>query len=117
MRTLLLPALLALLLAGCSSTTSTTTTTTSAGPTMDHQHMAAKTVEVAMRGNKFVNETVTVYVGDTVKWTNQDQVGHTVTATSGATFDSNPNCAAPVPAAPICIAPGGTYSYLTVKAG
>jgi plastocyanin len=117
MRALLFPAVLALALAGCASTSTTTTTTTSGMPGMDHMHMAAKTVEVAMKGNKFVNDTVMVYVGDTVKWTNQDMVGHTVTATSGASFDSNPNCAAPVPAAAVCTAPGGTYTFLAEKAG
>ena len=114
MRTLLLTAVLvSLTLAGCSSTTTTTTTTTGSGMGM----VMTKTIEVSMKGNKFVNETVTAHLGDIIHWTNNDMVGHTVTATSGATFDSNANCVAPVPAGAVCTAPGGTYKYTTDKVG
>ena len=116
MRALLLPALLALLLAGCSGSSGSSSTTTSGD--MGHMNMAMpKTVDVAMKGNKFVNDTVTVAVGDTVRWTNQDSVGHTVTATSGASFDSSPNCAAPIPSGAVCIGPGQSYTYKTEKVG
>ncbi len=44
---------------------------------------------VSMTGIKFVPPALTVHVGDTVKWTNNDgPIPHTVTATSGASFDS-----------------------------
>ncbi len=46
------------------------------------------TVHVAMRDIKNVPAQITVKVGQTVKWTNQDPVAHTATARSGATFDS-----------------------------
>ena len=119
------PAVLAVLalatfaLAGCSSSNPGNSTTGATGGSMSGHMMMAKTVEVAMKGNKFVNETVTIHKGDTVKWTNQDMVGHTVTADAGQTesFDSNPNCPAPLPAAPACIAPGGTYSFTFTKVG
>jgi plastocyanin len=42
---------------------------------------------VAISGNRFVQSTVTIAVGGTVTWTNQDTVPHTVTA-SDASFDS-----------------------------
>lgn len=44
---------------------------------------------VSMTGIKFVPPALTVHVGDTVTWTNNDgPIPHTVTATSGASFDS-----------------------------
>ena len=42
---------------------------------------------VAMTGNSFAPGTVTVVVGDTVTWTNSDQVSHTATA-DGGSFDT-----------------------------
>ncbi|MCP4589670.1 MAG: hypothetical protein GY842_02905 [bacterium] len=38
------------------------------------------TVELALRGTAFVPRDVVVSVGDTVVWTNFDQVSHTVTS-------------------------------------
>jgi plastocyanin len=122
MRTLALvavAALAALALAGCSGSSNDNGNGMSMSGSMSGSMMMAKTVAVAMKGNKFVNETVTVYVGDTVKWTNQDTVSHSVTTDSGAaeSFDSNPNCAAPVLPAPACTPGGGTYSHTFTKAG
>lgn len=49
----------------------------------------AASLGVSMTGIKFVPPALTVHVGDTVKWTNNDgPIPHTVTATSGASFDS-----------------------------
>jgi plastocyanin len=42
-----------------------------------------KTVEVAMKDIKFDPESLTVKKGTTVKWTNEDSVGHDVTKTGG----------------------------------
>jgi len=118
MRSLAFIAVAAFLLAGCASSSTTSTTTTSTtGTGMGAMHMGSQTVMVNMTGNKFSPDTITVYVGDTVKWTNKDQVGHTVTATSGATFDSSPNCVVAAPASQVCIAPGGTYTFVTDKVG
>jgi plastocyanin len=42
---------------------------------------AAALVEVDIEGNAFSPATVTVQVGDTVRWTNNDGVPHTSTST------------------------------------
>lgn len=53
------------------------------------QAQAASTVNVAMTNFQFTPKTITVSVGDTVKWTSDGGlIPHTATATSGATFDS-----------------------------
>lgn len=51
---------------------------------------AARTHEVAIRGMQFVPPTLTVNVGDTVVWTNEDVLPHTVTSgiPSPTPFDS-----------------------------
>lgn len=48
------------------------------------------TVAVTMKNIQFMPKNVTVKAGGTIKWTNNDQVTHTVTKTSGpgAQFDS-----------------------------
>ena len=119
MRSVALIAVLAFTLAGCSSSSTPTTTTTGTMTGMDHMHMAAKTVDVALSGNRFVNDTVTIYVGDSVKWTNKDSVGHSVTSDAGQTdtFDNKPNCAAGVLPSPVCMASGETFSHTFAKAG
>lgn len=121
MRTLLFPAVLALALAGCASSSSTTSTTT--GSSMAGMHMmAAKTWDVAMQGNKFVNATVTIYEGDSVRWTHMDgmTVPHNVAADDGS-FDSNPNCDSTVPvgvpASQVCMVGGQSYVHLFGKVG
>ena len=116
--------LLALLLAslavaGCSSpSSSTSSSSTDTSGSMAGMHMA-KTWEVALQGNKFVNDTLTIHVGDTVKWTNKDSVGHSVTSRTGQTesFDSNPQCQVALEPSPICMPNGGSFSYTFKKAG
>lgn len=51
---------------------------------------AGESVTVNMKDIQFVPKNVTVKAGTTVKWTNSDQVPHTVTKTGGpgAEFDS-----------------------------
>ncbi|HVF80063.1 MAG TPA: plastocyanin/azurin family copper-binding protein [Solirubrobacteraceae bacterium] len=46
-------------------------------------------IEVSMKGNKFVPETVTAKVGQTVTWTNDDGYPHDVVATDGEDFKSD----------------------------
>ncbi|HSS57400.1 MAG TPA: cupredoxin domain-containing protein [Solirubrobacteraceae bacterium] len=73
MRKLLPLLLLCLAAAGCGggkSTPAATPTPTSAP--------AAAVVPVVMRNIKFVPARVTVKVGQTVRWTNDDKVAHTV---------------------------------------
>lgn len=65
----------------------------------------AATHQVPISGFAFVPATLTVAVGDTVTWTNQDTAPHTVTATSGGTFDSGN------------LANGGTFSQTFASAG
>jgi plastocyanin len=44
--------------------------------------------KVSVQDNTFKPETMKVKVGDTITWTNEGAVAHTVTATDGADFDS-----------------------------
>lgn len=46
------------------------------------------TTEVDIRDYAYDEETITIKAGDTVVWKNYDSAPHTVTATSGADFDS-----------------------------
>ena len=122
MRTLLFTAVLALALAGCASSTTPQTTTGGSMAGMDHMAMGSKTVDVAMKGNKFVPDTIDVYEGDTVRWTHMDGMTtpHNVAADDGS-FDSNPNCASSVPAgvpvSQVCMVGGQTYTHLFDKVG
>jgi plastocyanin len=58
-----------------------------------------------MAGIAFVPPAVTVRVGQTIKWVNQDTVVHNVTAENGASFHSSD------------FTKGGSYSYTPTKAG
>lgn len=115
--TLAATVVLSLLLAGCTSSSEPAPTSSDS----EHNHMGKHTVDVHMTGNKFVNASVLIHVGDSVRWTHEDgpAVPHTVTSDSGApeAFDSNPNCAAPVAASPVCMGSGDQYEHLFAKAG
>jgi plastocyanin len=93
----LLLASLALLAAGCGSSNDTNTTPSAPasgnGPKVDMKNIA------------FDPKTTTVKVGQTVTWTNQDDVEHNVVATKGATFESS------------TFGKGGTYRYKATKPG
>lgn len=75
---------------------------TSAGP----PSAAAKprTRTVALRGMNYLPATLTVNVGDTVVWKNEDIVPHTATARNKS-FDSG------------SIEPGGTWMYVANRKG
>jgi plastocyanin len=60
---------------------------------------------VSAQDNSFSPGTLEVRVGDTVTFTNDGGVDHTVTATSGAQFDSG------------SLAPGATFKFTAEKAG
>ena len=62
-------------------------------------------VKVSMKDIKFVPQDLTVKTGQKITWTNDDPVAHTVTARSGANFDSG------------TVQPGGKYSRTIAKAG
>ena len=61
-------------------------------------------MDVVAKNIQWAPKAITVKVGETIKWTNQDPVAHTVTAKSGAKFGS------PLPA-------GGTFQFTPTKAG
>jgi plastocyanin len=60
---------------------------------------------VSARDNSFSPKALAVSVGDTVTFTNDGAVPHTVTATSGSEFDSG------------TLAPGRTFTFTAAKAG
>lgn len=63
---------------------------------------APQVLHVDIRGMKYDAATLAVTVGDTVEWTNNDLMPHTVTS---STFDSK------------SIAPHGTWSYVASTPG
>jgi len=60
---------------------------------------------VSVQDNSFSPATIKVAKGDTVTFTNEGAIDHTVTATSGAKFDSG------------SLAPGATFKFTAEKAG
>ena len=60
---------------------------------------------VVMQGLQFSPKTLTLRVGQTVRWRNEDSVDHNVVATSGASFRSR------------AFGQGGTYEYTPTKPG
>jgi plastocyanin len=66
---------------------------------------AAEPVSASIEGFAFAPQDLTVKVGQKITWTNDDSAPHTVTATSGADFDSG------------TMAQGATYSWKATKAG
>jgi plastocyanin len=69
------------------------------------QAPAAAATKVSVQDNSFSPAAVKVAKGDTVTFTNDGAIAHTVTATSGAKFDSG------------SLAPGATFKFTAVKAG
>jgi plastocyanin len=63
------------------------------------------TIAVTMQNFAFAPNRVDAKVGQTIKWTNADDVAHNVTATSGQHFKSKD------------FSRGGTYSYKLNKPG
>ena len=64
----------------------------------------AKTVAVTIQGFKFTPADVTVKLGDTVVWTNQDSAPHTVESADGVLKSDE-------------LSTGDTYSWTAKKAG
>jgi plastocyanin len=92
---------IAVFAAGCGGSGSSSTTagvgTTTAGS-------AGGGAEVVMKNLAFDPASVTIKVGETVKWTNQDSATHTVVADNGEFQSDN-------------LAQGGTYTFTFSKAG
>jgi plastocyanin len=108
----LLFAVVALVAAGCgssnnssSSSSASSAPATTTGSTSTSGGTAApsgKTVTIDMKNIQFNPKDVTVKVGETVKWVNQDSVPHNVTGgpLHSPTFSK-----------------GGTFTYKATKAG
>ena len=73
-------------------------------PATDQAAKASGT-SVSVQDNSFSPGTLKVSVGDTVTFTNDGAVAHTVTATNGAKFDSG------------SLEPGKTFKFTAEKAG
>ena len=72
---------------GPAEDTSEATTTTGAGATPTTTGTAGDGTKVDVKGFAFVPQQMTVKVGATVTWTQQDDTTHTITADDGS-FDS-----------------------------
>lgn len=70
------------------------------------------TWDISIEGNDFVDGSITVQVGDTVRWThNHGTTPHTVTSEDGQTedFDSHPDC---ITLASVgCMTDGDTFEW------
>ena len=73
-------------LAGCGSGGSSTSTSAPAASTAAAPAVPStgKAVSVTMKNIQFSPKSVTVKVGDSIKWTNEDSVAHNVVADGGA---------------------------------
>ena len=106
MRSRSLIALLALALAaGCGTEKSTGTKDAGGSATGPATASGGKILPVKMKDILFVPEKVTARVGQSVRWTNQDDVQHTVKASKGADFESK------------TLSKGDTYVAKLTKAG
>jgi len=91
-------------LAACGSSDNKSASTAAAPPPAAAASKSG-VVNVTMKNIKFVPEAITVKVGQKIHWENTDGPPHTVTATSGAKFDSGN------------IDPGATFDYTPTAAG
>lgn len=109
MRRLLAPlAVLTLVAAGCGSSdsgSSSSPTAADSTPAASTKPAAGATVAIGMEGLRFNPDNVTVKVGQTVKWTDLEDIPHNVTAESGADFTSD------------TFGKGKSFEFKAVKAG
>lgn len=101
---------LALAAAGCGSSNNSNSSTPSPPSTVTKTQPSSSVgsgpgVKVKMQNIAFDPTSVTVKVGQTVTWVNDDSVTHNVTAQSGAAFKSKD------------FGQGGTYSFKVTKPG
>jgi len=105
MRLLPLVAVLALVAAGCGEKESRGSGTAGGSSKDAKTASGGQTVQVKMKDILFVPEMITARVGQTVRWTNEDSITHTVKAEQGATFASK------------AIGHGDTYEQKLTKPG
>jgi amicyanin len=81
--------IIALPLAGCAGSGSTagTSAAEATGPTVTHETNPASKNEISIKGNAFNPDNLSIKVGDTVTWINNDSYAHTVKTAKGE-FDS-----------------------------
>jgi plastocyanin len=96
--------LTALALSACGSSSSSTSS--SAPSPTPAPASSGNSVAVTMQSIAFNPQTIHAKVGQTIKWTNMDQVGHNVTYVSGPQFTSSST-----------FGNGGTFSLKLTKAG
>jgi plastocyanin len=101
----LITLVLLVLVAGCGEKESAGSGTAGGTATEPATAAGGKTVPVKMKDILFVPEKITARVGQTVVWTNEDDVAHTVKAKSGADFESK------------ALSKGDTYKAKLTKAG
>ena len=90
-------------LVACGGSSSNDSSTAAAKATITAPPIAA--AKVSVQDNTFKPGTIQAKVGDTITWTNDGAVAHTVTATDGASFDSG------------TLEPGKSFSFAVDKAG
>ena len=73
---------------GYGGGTSTPATTATAATSTSGSAATSGPVPISLKDIAFHPQNVAVHEGQAVRWTNDDDVAHTVTAQSGATFDS-----------------------------
>ncbi len=89
------------LLKGGSSSNGTPAASSSSAPKVSGTPVSA----ISIKGGKYRPKNVTIKVGSTLTWTNNDDVPETVTSDTPGLFDSGQ------------IAPNATWSYTFTKAG
>ena len=55
----------------------------------DSSQSQPKTIEISISGLDFIPSTITINVGDTVKWTNKDSMQHSVSSDTGGELSSS----------------------------
>ena len=104
------------LIAGCVSSAGTSLPTSTASATAPASPAGQKTVDVSLEGMAFVNDTVSLNVGDAILWTHRDGplMSHAIMTDEGdpESFASHPACMPPgVPAKAVCMTGGDTYAH------
>lgn len=82
---------------GTATTTTGTTTAATSTASNSPTPRPAQTFEVAIQGNAFVNATVTIQEGDTVRWVHKDGTTPHSVKSDNASFDSNGGLPCPGP--------------------